>query len=80
MLAEHKSQKEWLDRSQGFNAYLENMKGFGREIGELSGKWEFAEGWRQHNPAGLCAAGSNPLADLLPEYFCVVGRSARETQ
>lgn len=73
MLAEHKSQKEWLDRSQGFNAYLEIMKGFGREMGELSGQWEFAEGWRQHNPAGFCAAGSNPLADLLSEYFCVAG-------
>ena len=26
--------------------------------------------WGQHNPLGLCAADSNPLADLLPEYFC----------
>ena len=73
MLAEHRSQKEWLDRSQGFNAYLEIMKDFGREMGELSKQWEFAEGWRQHNPAGFCAANSNPLADLLPKYFCVPG-------
>jgi LmbE family N-acetylglucosaminyl deacetylase len=73
MLAEHRSQKEWLDRSQGFNAYLEIMKGFGLELGELSKQWEFAEGWRQHNPAGFYAADSNPLADLLPKYFCMPG-------
>jgi LmbE family N-acetylglucosaminyl deacetylase len=78
MLAEHKSQKEWLDRSQGFNAYLEIMKDFGKEMGELSRKWEFAEGWRQHNPAGFCAADSNPLADLLPDYFCFAGNESKE--
>ena len=73
MLAEHRSQKEWLDRSQGFNSYLEIMKGFGLEMGELSKQWEFAEGWRQHNPAGFCATDSNPLADLLSEYYCFAG-------
>ncbi len=80
MLAEHRSQKEWLDRSQGFNTYLEIMKGFGREIGKLSGKWKFAEGWRQHNPAGFCADGSNPLADLLLEYFCVSGSKSGKAE
>jgi len=69
MLAEYKSQKEWLDRSQGFNAYLDIMKEHGRELGAISKRWEFAEGWRQHNPLGLCAVDSNPLADLLPEYY-----------
>lgn len=69
MLAEHKSQKEWLDRSQGFNAYLDIMKEYGRELGEMSGRGEYAEGWRQHNPLGLCASDSDPLADLLAEYY-----------
>ena len=69
MLAEHKSQKEWLDRSQDFDAYLDIMKEYGREMGKMSKQWEFAEGWRQHNPLGLCATGSNPLADLLPDYY-----------
>jgi LmbE family N-acetylglucosaminyl deacetylase len=70
MLAEHKSQKGWLDISQGFNAYLDTMKGYAQEMGVLSQKYEFAEGWQQHNPLGFCSAEANPLADILPEYFC----------
>lgn len=70
MLAEHKSQKEWLDRSQGFDAYIEIMKEHGRELGKMSKQFEYAEGWRQHNPLGLCKSDFNPLIDLLPkEYF-----------
>lgn len=70
LLAEHKSQKEWLDRSQGFNAYLDIMMEHGREVGKMSKQWKYAEGWRPHNPLGLCAAGYNPLADLLSKYLC----------
>ncbi|MCK5816019.1 MAG: PIG-L family deacetylase [Flavobacteriaceae bacterium] len=69
MLAEHKSQKEWLDRSQGFNAYLDIMKEHGREVGSMSKQCEFAEGWRQHNPLGLCATNSDPMKELLQEYY-----------
>jgi len=69
MLAEHKSQKEWLDRSQGFNAYLDIMEKHGREVGTMSEQWEYAEGWRQHNPLGLCGANSDPMKELLKEYY-----------
>jgi len=65
MLAEHKSQKEWLDRSQGFDSYLNIMKDYARELGELSGRFEYAEGWRRHNPLGFCTPDSNPLVELL---------------
>jgi N-acetylglucosamine malate deacetylase 1 len=65
MLAEHNSQKEWLDRSQGVNAYLNTMRNFAGEMGALTNRCEFAEGWRRHNPLGLCAAASDPLVDLL---------------
>ncbi len=71
MLAEHRSQKEWLDKSQGFDAYLEIMKDLGKEVGELSGKWEYAEGWRKHSHLGFCQADSDPLAELLSEYSWV---------
>jgi len=70
MLAEHKSQKNWLDRSQGFDSYLNIMKEYARELGDMSGKFELAEGWRQHNPLGFCSSKTNPLADLLREYYC----------
>ena len=69
MLAEHKSQKKWLDRSQGFDAYLDIMEQHGRELGQLSGKWQYAEGWRQHSHFGFSKENYNPLADLLKEYY-----------
>jgi len=65
MLAEHKSQKEWLDHSQGLNAYLDRMQDFAREMAALSSRCEFAEGWRRHNPLGLCAVHADSLADIL---------------
>jgi N-acetylglucosamine malate deacetylase 1 len=67
MLAMHKSQKEWLDRSQGFDSYLKAMEGYTREAGKLSERFEFAEGWRRHNPLGFCAQDANPLIDILEQ-------------
>ncbi len=64
-LAEHRSQKEWLDRSQGFDSYLLTMNDFAREVGKLSGRFEFAEGWRRHNPLGFCSSDANPLIEIL---------------
>ncbi len=69
VLAEHNSQKEWLDRSQGFDSYLNTMKEYAREVGKSSGRFEFAEGWRRHNPLGFCAPDSNPLVDLLQKFI-----------
>jgi LmbE family N-acetylglucosaminyl deacetylase len=69
MLAEHKSQKEWLDHSQGMNAYLDTMKGYAAEMGSLSTQYELAEGWRRHNPLGLCAVDADPLVCLLGDYI-----------
>jgi len=80
MLAEHKSQKEWLDRSQGFNSYLNTMKEHAREMGKLSGRFDFAEGWRRHNPIGFCTDDSNPLADLLQKYFCVTSNNSNRVE
>jgi len=68
MLAERKSQKEWLDRSQGLNAYLDTMKNFASEMGSLSARCEFAEGWRRHNPLGLCKVDADPLPGILREH------------
>ena len=68
MLAEHKSQKEWLDHSQGLNAYLDTMRDFAREMGALSVRYKFAEGWSLHNPLGLCAVDVNPLGTFLRKH------------
>ncbi len=67
MLACHRSQKEWLDVSQGLDAYLLAMKENCRRIGRSSGKFEFAEGWFRHSPLGFCGPDHHPLQDLLKE-------------
>jgi N-acetylglucosamine malate deacetylase 1 len=65
MLACHRSQKEWLDHSQGFDSYLVMMEDIARSVGRLSGRFAFAEGWRRHAHTGFSAADGNPLADAL---------------
>ena len=67
MLACHRSQQDWLDESQGLSSYLESMRGFAREVGECSGRFAHAEGWRRRLALGFCAEGADPIADALGE-------------
>ena len=62
MLECHRSQKEWLDVSQGMDAYVTEMEHRMKLFGKLSGRFAFAEGWIRHNPLGFCPDDSNPLA------------------
>jgi N-acetylglucosamine malate deacetylase 1 len=39
-----------------------------REVGRMSGRFEFAEGWRRHNHLGLCGAEDDPLRHSLANY------------
>ena len=73
MLAEHKSQKEWLDKSQGMDSYLAAMEEMTRAVGKLSGRYEFAEGWRRRSHLGFCSEDANPLVDALKELCLVRG-------
>lgn len=68
MLAEHKSQKEWLDESQGVESYLEAMVSLAREVGAMSGVFTHAEGWRRHNPLGFCPPDADPLRETLNRF------------
>ena len=70
-LAQHRSQKEWLDESQGLDAYLETMEQMSAEVGRLSGRWEYAEGWRRHSHLGFCEEEADPLAEVLGERVLV---------
>ncbi len=65
MLACHRSQKAWLDQTQGMDSYLNTMGDFAREVGALSGGFEFAEGFRRHIHYGLCREGDDPLQAAL---------------
>jgi LmbE family N-acetylglucosaminyl deacetylase len=61
MLAQHRSQKEWLDVSQGMDSYLLEMEKMSREVGRMSGRFEVAEGWRRHLHLGFSARDIDPL-------------------
>lgn len=63
-LAAHKSQKEWLDRSQGLDSYLTTMEEMAKQVGRMSGKYEYAEGWRRHLHLGFCAENADPLSSI----------------
>jgi LmbE family N-acetylglucosaminyl deacetylase len=65
MLACHRSQQAWLGESQGLASYLEAMRGLMREVGQWSGRFEHAEGWRRRLTLGFCAPEDDPLATAL---------------
>lgn len=65
MLAQHRSQKEWLDASQGMDSYLHSMQELAAEVGRLSGHFRYAEGWRRHSHIGFSANDGDPLAEVL---------------
>ncbi len=65
MLACHKSQKEWLDVSQGMDAYLTEMEKMSRAVGQLSARYVYAEGWRRHSHLGFAAEDYDPLSAAL---------------
>jgi len=65
ILACHVSQKEWLDRSQGLDAYLDTMEDMARQVGVMSGRFEVAEGWRRHSNLGFSAADDDLMSTEL---------------
>lgn len=67
MLAQHQSQKEWLDVSQGMDSYLLEMEKMSQQVGRMSGRFEYAEGWRRHLHLGYAAREIDPLRDVLGE-------------
>ncbi len=64
-LACHRSQKEWLDLSQGMDSYLTAMDEMSRALGRMSGHFEHAEGWRRHSHLGFCGEQTDPLRQAL---------------
>ena len=60
-LKAHESQQNWLDSSQGLNSYLKTMADFSSELGQMSGCFGHAEGWRRHLHYGFSTMNSDPL-------------------
>ena len=71
MLACHRSQKEWLDISQGMDAYLNEMDRMSAEVGRMSGRFTRAEGWRLHSSLGFGPEGFNPMKERLKGHYDV---------
>lgn len=65
LLACHRSQKEWLDHSQGLDSYLQTATDLDAEVGELSGRFQYAEGWRRHHHPGFAGPEDDFLANAI---------------
>jgi len=76
-LAAHKSQKDFLDETQGMDSYLLTMDKLSQQVGEMSGQFEYAEGWRRHLHLGFSANEQDPLADAL-ETLCLIDETYEE--
>lgn len=70
MLACHKSQRGWLDSSQGVDNYLKTMEDMSAEVGCMSSKFEYAEGWRIHSHLGFGPEDFDPLRHALRDHIC----------
>jgi LmbE family N-acetylglucosaminyl deacetylase len=70
-LTAHEGQKHWLDVSQGMDSYLVSMDRASQEVGRMSGRFQFAEGWRRHLHHGFSAREIDPLRDALGEKYLV---------
>ncbi len=71
LLSCHRSQKEWLDVSQGNAAYLDNMEEGCRRVGEMSRRYRFSEGWIRHSHVGFCGEKTDPLLESLGQDVLV---------
>jgi LmbE family N-acetylglucosaminyl deacetylase len=68
MLAAHRSQKSWLDESQGLDSYITSMMDHAAAVGRISEVFQYAEGWRRHNHLGFCREGYRPLEEVLQKH------------
>ena len=70
-LKQHRSQQAWLDVSQKMNQYLLTMENLSREVGRMSRRFRYAEGWRRHLHLGFCAEDADPLGEALGRNFII---------
>jgi len=55
------------------DAYQHEMESMSREVGSMSGRFEYAEGWRRHAHLGFGPDDLNPLRDLPGERYLAPG-------
>jgi len=79
MLAAHRSQKDWLEASQGLGAYISEMTGLGQLQAQQGTNLEYAEGWRLHSHLGFCAPDFDPLTALLGSLVQTLNHNTSKT-
>ncbi|MFL5640524.1 MAG: PIG-L deacetylase family protein [Gemmatimonadaceae bacterium] len=67
----HRSQRDWLDKTQGMDSYIATMDQFARSLGKMSRKFRYAEGWRRHLHYGFGDEHADPLRDALERCYLV---------
>jgi LmbE family N-acetylglucosaminyl deacetylase len=77
-LAEHKSQRNWLDVSQGLDSLTDKIDEMARAVGKVSKKFKYAEGWRRHLHYGFSASDVDPLLEALRKDYLVNKAYERE--
>ena len=79
-LACHASQKEWLDKTQGQESYLQTMEDFSAALGQRTKKFKFAEGWIRHLHYGFGAESDDPLREVLGKRYLANKAYARAAE
>ena len=72
-LACHRTQKQWLDKSQHLDSYLNTMEQTSARMGEMSGRFSHAEGWRRHSHLGFGPENFDPLFTALDPTLLAFG-------
>jgi N-acetylglucosamine malate deacetylase 1 len=70
-LACHQSQDGWLQASQHISTLLHDLEQADREVGRMSRKFNYAEGWRRHSHMGFGPRDADPLRAALGKKFLV---------
>ena len=79
-LACHASQKEWLDRTQGMDSYLQTMEDFSSALGKQSRRYAKAEGWVRHLHYGFGNEADDPLRTTLVKHHAVNAAYVRSAE
>ena len=78
-LACHRSQKEWLDKSQGMDSYIKTMDELAASVGRMSGRFAAAEGWQRHSCHGFADEQFDPLSEALCPLVSYDNRKGTDT-
>ena len=58
-----------VDESQGLDSYLKTMTDLDQQLGQVSNKMDYAEGWRKHLHLGFCGPEDDPLLEALSGFI-----------